>query len=1037
MWAFRKSLRRFAIAAALLAAACACPAAERWAGLADAVFQELAHDNELPNAALPTSVAQDRDGFLWIGSQNGLARWDGYHFRNYRSIPGKPGTLPDNFIQTLFSDAHGVLWVGTISGGLARYDREHDLFVSYPVGPRGLSNVSVRAIADDGIGGVWVGTEGGLDHVIPGTAAVAHLRHLEGDPRSLPDNRIRGLMRDRHGTLWVGTASGLARLDSLATGFVPVALPAPEGKLPAAWTFLEDSQGRIWIGTVRQGAYVIESRLSGVARPVQESNPTHSTLQDEGIGAIVEPVPGEIWLGTVGGGIVSVDLATMHTRRIRHDPTLAASLPEDTIQAFYKDRSGLVWICGNRSVSRFDADQSALLTVFGASSRPDTISDTNVDAVLPRPDGRVWVGLDSNGVDILDPAGTRSVGLRPDPSHPDTALPRDFINAFAATASGDVYIATEQGLYRADSAGQRAVRVTVPLRDPVAPVWALLFDGDVLWIGGSDGLWALDLSAHQSLFITHAELSSGLTDQRITSFAREGRFLWVGTKKGLNRLDLKTNGVERILPEASDPRALSASYVTSLLTDARGRLWVATFGGGVDVLESRDEHGRPRFRRLGILQGFVNENANKLLEDLQHNVWVSTDEGLVRINESTFSIRALRRAEGLPISSYWVGSGALTPQGELLFGGVGGLTVVRPDRLTPWSYRPPIVITDIRIGGKPVPAGRLGLDDTAPALTVAPTGNSIAVEFSALDYSAPERNHYAYRLEGFDSGWVDSEATRRLAAYTNLPPGDYRLHLRGSNRDGIWTEGTLSVPVRVLPAWYQTVAFRALVTLLGVGVIVALIQIRTMYLKRSQRDLERQVIERTAELRESQRQLEQIAYYDTLTALPNRRMFTEEFRELIVLARLQTERFALLLIDLDRFKQINDSRGHDAGDALLIEAAIRLQAAVRKSDCVARLGGDEFAVLVAHNPAATDIENICHRIIEGFVLPVPVNGAALRSSASIGVAVFPDHGSTLDNLYKSADLALYEAKRAGGNQWHWYRSQIAGIAAQQNILGVL
>jgi diguanylate cyclase (GGDEF)-like protein len=220
-------------------------------------------------------------------------------------------------------------------------------------------------------------------------------------------------------------------------------------------------------------------------------------------------------------------------------------------------------------------------------------------------------------------------------------------------------------------------------------------------------------------------------------------------------------------------------------------------------------------------------------------------------------------------------------------------------------------------------------------------------------------------------------------------------------------------------------------------VVAALVQIRTVYLRRHQRDLERQVIERTAELRESQRQLEQIAYYDTLTALPNRRMFTEEFRELIVLARLQSQKFALLLIDLDRFKQINDSLGHDAGDALLIEAAIRLQAAVRKSDCVARLGGDEFGVLVSQNPAASDIENICHRIIESFVMPVAVSGTNVKSSASIGVAVFPDHGATLDNLYKSADLALYEAKRAGGNLWRWYRSQSNTTGSGQTTLRML
>jgi diguanylate cyclase (GGDEF)-like protein len=203
------------------------------------------------------------------------------------------------------------------------------------------------------------------------------------------------------------------------------------------------------------------------------------------------------------------------------------------------------------------------------------------------------------------------------------------------------------------------------------------------------------------------------------------------------------------------------------------------------------------------------------------------------------------------------------------------------------------------------------------------------------------------------------------------------------------------------------------------------VQGRTLYLRRARRELERQVIARTAELRESQRQLQQIAYCDTLTALPNRRMFMEEFRELLVLAGLQGGRFALLLIDLDRLKHINDTFGHDVGDALLIEAAIRLQAAVRKSDCVARLGGDEYAVLLTQNPAAADIEAVCKRIVDSFALEIVVNAAGVKTSPSIGVAVYPEHGTAHDRLYKSADLALYEAKRVGGNTWCWYRARMA------------
>jgi len=1022
MWAIPKLPHRVVIAA-LFATATACPAAERWAGLADSVFQHLAHDNELPNSAVPTSLAEDGAGFLWVGSQNGLSRWDGYHFRVWRSDPGRPGALPDNFIQTLHTDASGRLWIGTSSGGLARYERAYDGFVAYPAGDRGLSHVSVRAIADDGAGGIWVGTEGGLDHIAADSSTIVHLRHREGDSGGVPDNRIWALLHDRHGTLWIGTANGLVGLRDGTSALVPVPLPEFEGKGPSILTLFEDRADRIWIGTAHHGAYVIESR-GAAARPVEESGPAQSTLATEGVRTILEVIPGKVWLGTLGHGIVTVDVATLHTQRIRHDPALPDSLADNTVLALYKDRGGLIWVCSNRSLSRYDPAQSAIVTVFGASSRTDGLSDTNVDSVLPMPDGRIWLGLDSHGVDVFDPAGARVAELRPDVTRPETALPKDYVNALATAPTGDVYIGTEEGLYRADRAAHGVVRVPVAQRDPAAPVWALLVDQNVLWLGGFDGLWALELSGVHSSAVGHSEPVSGLTDQRVTAIERGGPgFLWVGTKNGLNRLDLATHLIERILPDSKDPSSLGSGYVTSLLTDASGRLWVATFGSGVSVLDSRDSRGRPRFHRIGIADGLANDNTNKLLEDPQHRVWVSTDDGLASIDERTFAVRTFRRAEGLPISNYWAGAGAATPQGELLFGGVGGLTIVRPEKLTQWSYQPPIVITDIRVGGKAVAAGRASLGDaTAEPITVTPHANSLAVEFSALDYSAPERNRYAYKLEGYDSTWIDSEPAHRLAAYTNLPPGQYILRLRGSNRGGLWSQSALGVPIRVLPAWYQTITFRIAATLAALAFIAGLVQGRTVYLRRHQRDLERQVIERTAELRESQRQLEQIAYFDTLTALPNRRMFTEEFRELIVLARLQGERFALLVIDLDRFKQINDSHGHDVGDALLIETAIRLQAAVRKSDCVARLGGDEFAVLVAHNPSASDIEGICHRIIESFVMPLTLSATSVKSSASIGVAVFPDHGATLDALYKSADLALYEAKRAGGNLYRWYRA---------------
>jgi diguanylate cyclase (GGDEF)-like protein len=1009
----------FALVTFTLVAGASAHAADgqRWAQLADFDFQQIAPDNALPNSAAPQALAEDGDGFLWIASGNGLARWDGYRFRDYQPDPKTSGSLPDNDVQTLHTDPRGRLWVGMNSAGLARYDRDGDRFVAYSAGPHGLSDGSVSAIADDGAGGLWVGTGGGLDHLDPNTGAIIHLRHSGKGPRSLPNDTVYALLLDRAGNLWVGTAGGLARQGRGSSGFETIPLPAANGEVAVIRCLLEDSGGRIWVGTMNHGAYRIDP-TAGRAVPIGEKSSPSIGRDPEGVDAIAEAAPGEVWLGTSNQGIIAVDTVTLHTRRMKHDPRLPSSLPDDIIECLYRDRAGLIWIGTTRSLTRRDARQRGVATIFGDSSRPGSVSDRDVHAVLPMPDGRVWLGLGNNGVDIIDPAGTHVAALRPDPNRPTTALPTARVDGLALAPTGDVFIATAKGLYRSDSSAQKAVRVALSPRSPSARVFALSAGRGVLWIGALDGLWRLDLGRGGALaHIGHAG-AQRLTDQRVRVIEPGRNGLWIGTENGLNRLDPISHRIERILPNPQDPTALINGYVTCILTDRQGRVWVGT-GDGIAVLESRDASGRPRFRHLGTAQGLLNADISKLFADRRGNIWASTDDGLVVIDSKTFAMRTLRRAEGAAITSYWLNSGAATPQGELLFGGLGGITAIDPDRQTDWTYDPPLVVTDARVGGVPVPASRFNDGAATSPLTVTPEANSLRVEFSALDYSAPERNLYAYRLQGFDKTWIYTDPTNRVAAYTNLPPGDYSLELRGSNRDGAWSK-TVLVPVRVLPAWYQTLWFRLAAAFGGLIAVAMLVQARTAFLRRREHELERQVAERTSELRESQLQLEHFAFFDALTGLPNRRMFNEDFRKSFARVRREGGRFALLLIDLDGFKHINDTLGHDAGDALLIETGSRLRAIARETDCVARLGGDEFAILLAEGNGVPAIESVCRRIIESSTVAIPYNGANIATTCSIGVAECPDHGETQDSLYKSADLALYDAKRAGRNTWRQY-----------------
>ncbi len=1029
----RALTRLFAAVLACLSLSCAMAQAaenDRWSALTTTIFQHYRQDDA---PATATALAQDRAGFLWVGSQSGLLRWDGYRFRVYRRNIADPHALPDVYIQKLFVDRRGQLWIGTSNAGVARYDAALDRFVRYPVGgEHGLPNPSVLAFAEDGDDGLLVGTSTGLHRLDLRSGTFSSLPSDAG----LPSVAIQSLLRDRGGALWIATRDGLARQRGQGTQawsglrFDAISLPLAPDQRQDAESLMEDDAGRLWIGTSSHGAFV-RAADGGTIAAVLESGP-QPTLQSEDVYTMAQSQPGEVWLGTWGQGIVVVDTETLRTRRIRNDRALAGSLGNDTIWSLLRDRSGLMWVGAVRGLSHTDPRQGALRNILGGGTRPGGLSDPEVTVALAARDGKVWLGLGANGIDIVSNTGTIQ-RLRADPARPDNALPGEHVISIAE--GPDIYAGTLRGLYRIGQDGVQVERLRLPGRAADASADALLWAGDALWMGAwDDGLWELRFQdGVQS--VHHYPLGDRLADHRILILEKGvGDTLWIGTGNGLTSFDRRSHVTETILPDAADPGALAAGYISSLCLDRRGRLWVASTGGGVSVLTGRDKAGRPRFHRIGAAHGLYND-VGQILQDGQGYLWASMDKGLARIDPDTFAVQVLRRAEGVALESYWSASGAVLPDGQLLFGGMGGATLLKPELLRGDSARPPVAVTDLRVGGQVLAPGAYA-QGGAPLL-IPPGDTSLAVEFSALDYSSPERNRYAYRLDGYDHDWIATDPSRRLAAYSNLAPGDYTLRLRGSNRDGTWSDNELRLPLRVLPAWRQTGWFKAAMALGGALLMIAVVEARTAWLRRQRRELERCVHERTAELEQATRELREASLTDPLTQLRNRRFLMQNIEADAALSlRHYRDRatqaepdenidLIFYLIDLDHFKQINDVHGHAAGDAVLIETGRRLKTVFRESDYVVRWGGEEFLCVgreMQRAQAAALAERIRAAVAEQpFALP---DGPPLTITCSVGYACFPGPGEPCadgaigwKDVVVLADMAMYIAKRGGRNAW--------------------
>jgi len=759
------------------------------------MFEHLAPaERGFPNP-ITMSIAQDGDGFMWFATQAGLGRWDGYRMRNFFFKADDPHSLPGDFVQTLHVDRQGRLWLGTTTGGVAMYDKRSERFVRYPAGPQSLSSPAITALASDPQGGIWVGTAAGLDYI--DTAHDGVIRHYPreasaaGGPRS---NQIRALAVDQAGDLWIGSSAGLARRDHRNGQFED--LPLTNAPADAVLSLAATGGGEVLFGTLKSGVGV--ARAGDAARLL-----TLPQIKDAGSAMVLslsETKPGLWWAATYGGGLIEFDL-NGNGRRIVHRPATAISLGHDRTAAVLRDRSGLVWVSNERGVDIHNPANDTVATILDGAGLPEI----SAFAFLTDAGNRLWVALGDQGIDLVGADGTRSAGLRPDPARPDSALPNRLILGMAEAEPQEAWIATALGLYHTSGKGTRVRRVPLPQTDPYPRIGSIVRQGAVLWLGVPGGLLRYDLRDRSAqLYGQGPAASGGLSDNRITAMrAAPDGTLWVGTRNGLNHFDPATGKAEQILPDVVPNQSLPHSVITALAFDQQGRLWIGTNGAGISVLAGQNKDGSRRFLHLGLADGLPSLTVAALQPDHAGRMWLSSTDGLATVDTGTLKAHILDRAAGLVFQPYIVGAVGRTAQDDLVFGTSGGYVVVRPELPHPWPYQPPLVVSSVRLDRQTVAAAPL-LGQGARALEIPPGTRKVEVEIAALDYSASHRNRYAFRLEGYDKDWVEADASHRAATYANVPPGRYRLAMRGSNRDGNWSAHELSMELHFLPAWYQT-----------------------------------------------------------------------------------------------------------------------------------------------------------------------------------------------------------------------------------------
>jgi diguanylate cyclase (GGDEF)-like protein len=930
------------------------------------------------------AMAQTRDGYLWFGTEEGLARFDGVHFNVYDSR-NTPELKTD--VSALLEDRDGNLWIGT-RGAFASLKK--GVFTAHPL-PDEMSGKVVSALYEDTQGGLWICTDGGgIGRLLNGRITTYTTKD------GLASNAAFSVTGSPDGSIWIGTHNGLSRWQTgqFTTYSTRNGLPNDDIRAVVA-----NRNGDVWVGT--QGG------LSRFSNGIFSNFGKKTGLPSNVIQSLYEDREQTLWIGTVGGGLFRFRDGNFASYTARD------GLAGNDVMSISEDQEGSLWVGTSDGLNRFSQRTVASYT------KMDGLPSDIILATYEDTHGNLWIGTADHGLSQFRNRKFTSFDTK-------QGLSNETVFSVTEDLEHNLWIGTRKGLNRFRNGHFTTYTTKDGLAGDTVTVTFVDREG-TLWVGGRGGL-----SRFKDGKLDPFAIKGGSSSLLVISILqdRTGAF-WFGTDTGLYRL--KDGRFDHFTTQNG---GLSNDSVLSLYEDPESVLWIGTDGGGLNRL--KDE----KITRFTEKSGLFDDRIMTILDGGDGNLWMSSNRGIFYVKKQqlndfaegkvrSFSSVVFGTEDGMKSKECNGGfqpAGWKTREGKLLFSTMKGLAIVDPRRLGTSSLAPSAIIESVIVDKRPFPID-------APAIS-SPGRGDLEFQYIAPNFLSPQRVGFQYQLVGYDREWVDAMG-RRVAHYTNIPPGTYRFRVRASNGDAL-SKGEGAVFKLVLkPHFYQTSWFYTLCILTGLALFVTLLQLRLRHLKVRQQELISLVDQRTEELqceilvrKQTEDELMQArdeairardelhfqANHDTLTGIWNRGAILDLLTREIKRAGRSQSTMGLLMLDVDHFKKVNDTCGHLTGDVVLSEIAHRISQVVRSYDSVGRVGGEEFLIVLPdceRGQVSQSAERIRSAIAER---PISAADTEIAITVSIGATISSPDSTSATGILAIADSALYQAKSLGRNR---------------------
>lgn len=803
------------------------------------------------------AILKDKQGFMWFATQEGLNKFDGYTFTIYKHYPNDVNSLSDNNIFDIVEDSKDYLWIAT-GRGLDKFDKTTEVFTHYTTQ---LPDIKIRDLFIDSKQRLWLGTADGL-YLFNGLKNnFSVFKHLDNRPNSLADNYVYRMAEDAKGNLWIGCKNGLSFFNPNTKRFRNYYhQEGNQHSLSNNWvtSVLKDSHNRMWIGT-RGGGLNLYNESSDDFEVFLHKASNPNSLGHNDLLCLQEDEKNNIWVGTENGGLSVLNPQSFNFTTYTFDANDPNSLSNNSVYSIYRDDIGNIWVGtwsgGVNFLPKFGRKFKSYKNQIGSNS----LNNNFVLSITGDGKDQIWIGTDGGGINYFNRKTQAFDFIKNNPSNPnsprtDYVIAVDFFDP-AMLALG--YHRGGFGLYNILT--KTFENYSIDTSDPKSRISSWSVNSVVrdhqhnFWIGTwNGGLCMMNAQTHEVTSFKHEPTNSNSIPNNninIVFVDRDGR-TWVGTETGVARYIPSSQSFVRYIHQVNDPQSISNDYITCFADGPKGYLWVGT-SGGLNLLNIKTG----KFKRFSETDGLANNAIKSIVIDKKGNLWISSNKGLTRFNFQRNDIRNYSLADGLQSNEFKARASFMTQDGEIYFGGPNGFNSFYPDSIKDNTFVPPIYITDLSIFNTPIKTGFSNPDfpthiNASKKIVLNYDQSVFTLAFAALNFTLPEKNQYAYKLEGFDKKW-NHVGSNRSATYTNLNPGTYWFKVKASNNDGIWNSEGITLEIVILPPFWMTWWFKVLVLFLGIGIIVLVYWLRVRTTQKQNERLEKEVVERTIQLQKA------------------------------------------------------------------------------------------------------------------------------------------------------------------------------------------